>query len=136
MSHTSTYRSTIQRVDPQLLARSIDVLRRVPGVQIREQVSGYQGRGGVFDYALQPTDRHCFLGLGIRIDPDGTLEFGEDSSDRNHLGTFLDQQRQQVLKSYASVLVMEAAMQCGYQPEVLHEGVPGEPNRIALTLLT
>jgi len=122
-------------VSQPLLRHTMELMGRAPAVSVVQQASGYRGRGSVFDYAVQPAKGHCFLGLGVRVAADGSLEFGDDSSDRQVLGAFLEAQKQVFLKTYTSALLMEAAVLCGYHPEVLLEGVPGEANRIALTVV-
>ena len=132
MSHTSTYTTRIQQVDADLLTRAVEMVAGQPGMQLARQVTTrYDSKH--FAFALQPEGKYCQLGLGVRVGEDGGLEFGRESMDR-HLTTWLDQQQGQVLKSYASLLVLQAAAACGYVLAGAEESPSGQPNRLTLRL--
>ena len=132
MSHTSTYTTRIRQVDADLLSRAVEMVAGQPKMQLARQVTTrYDSKH--FAFALQPEGQYCQLGLGVRVGEDGGLEFGRESMDR-HLTTWLDQQQGQVLKSYASLLVLQAAAACGYVLAGAEESPTGQPNRLTLRL--
>ena len=135
MSHTSSYRARITTVDPAVMAQTMQLIQEDPA---RQHIKVVENFTQSFDsthwtYALQPAGTDPWLGLGVRVEPNGELVIGKDDGE-TLLREFRTEAEQAVIQTYVSALLMQAAPELGMGVEVLQQGTVGQPNRLSLSV--